>query len=128
MRSRYRCPRTGPGAFRHLHHRQLAARLHHNGLFPRFQTEFVNEETLIDLPYQSQQFAIINSIHAVYENGVFRPLDAVDLPEATEVVFEPRPIVPRMTPEVRGNVLAVLAQRFDSGETDVAARHNEPQP
>lgn len=36
----------------------------------------------------------MSAIHAVYENGVFRPLEAVDLPEATEVVFEPRPVVP----------------------------------
>lgn len=30
------------------------------------------------------------TIHAIYENGVFRPLDAVQLPEQAEVEFEPR--------------------------------------
>ena len=29
-------------------------------------------------------------IHAVFENGVFRPTEPVDLPERCEVVFEPR--------------------------------------
>lgn len=33
----------------------------------------------------------MNTVRAVFENGVFRPKHPVDLPEATEVVFEPRP-------------------------------------
>ncbi len=71
-------------------------------------------------------------IHAIYERGVFRPLEAVDLPETTEVIFEPKPVVPRMTPEARAEVPAVLAQRFGS-EEDVGgpslvelADHAEP--
>jgi predicted DNA-binding antitoxin AbrB/MazE fold protein len=70
----------------------------------------------------------MKAIHAIYEHGVFRPLEAVDLPETTEVVFEPCPVLPLATPEARARVLAVLAQRFDSGETRVAARHDEHQP
>ena len=72
--------------------------------------------------------AVMKTIHAVYERGVFRPLEAVDLPETTEVVFEPRPVLPSPSPEARSRVLAVLARRFDSGENDVAARHDEHQP
>lgn len=30
------------------------------------------------------------TIHAVFENGVFRPVESVDLPENSEVEFEPR--------------------------------------
>jgi predicted DNA-binding antitoxin AbrB/MazE fold protein len=30
------------------------------------------------------------TIHAVFENGVFRPVESVDLPEKAEVEFEPR--------------------------------------
>jgi predicted DNA-binding antitoxin AbrB/MazE fold protein len=30
------------------------------------------------------------TIHAVFENGVFRPIEYVDLPERSEVEFEPR--------------------------------------
>ena len=71
----------------------------------------------------------MKAIHAIYERGVFRPLEAVDLPETTEVVFEPRPVLPATTPEqLAARVLAALAQRFDSGENDVAARHDEHQP
>ena len=69
----------------------------------------------------------MKAIHAIYERGVFRPLEAVDLPEATEVVFEPRRAL-APSPAAKQRVLAVLAQRFDSGESDVAERHNEHQP
>jgi predicted DNA-binding antitoxin AbrB/MazE fold protein len=31
-------------------------------------------------------------VRAIYENGVFRPLEPVDLPEHSTVEFEPRPI------------------------------------
>jgi predicted DNA-binding antitoxin AbrB/MazE fold protein len=34
------------------------------------------------------------TIHAVFENGVFRPVDRVELPEKTEVEFEPR-LIPK---------------------------------
>ncbi len=34
------------------------------------------------------------TIHAVFENGVFRPIESVDLPEKSEVEFEPR-LVPK---------------------------------
>jgi predicted DNA-binding antitoxin AbrB/MazE fold protein len=30
------------------------------------------------------------TIHAVYENGIFRPVEPVDLPDKVEVEFEPR--------------------------------------
>lgn len=33
-------------------------------------------------------------IHAIYENGVFKPTHPVALPEATEVEFEPRVVTP----------------------------------
>lgn len=59
---------------------------------------------------------------------MFRPLEAVDLPETTEEVFKPQPVVPTPTPEARARVLAALAQRFDSSESDVAARHDAHQP
>jgi predicted DNA-binding antitoxin AbrB/MazE fold protein len=71
----------------------------------------------------------MKTIHAVYEHGVFRPLDAVELAERTEVEFEPRPV--QTTPngdENLGAIYAVLSERFQSGERDVAARHDEHQP
>ena len=71
----------------------------------------------------------MKTIHAVYERGVFRPLEAVELPERTEVEFEPRPVA--KTEDRNGSlegVYAILSERYQSGETNVAARHDEHQP
>lgn len=68
-------------------------------------------------------------IHAVYESGVFRPLEAVELPDRTEVEFEPR-----LTAKAENHkdqldgIYAILGERYQSGENDVAARHDEHQP
>ncbi|MBL9125811.1 MAG: antitoxin family protein [Planctomycetaceae bacterium] len=70
----------------------------------------------------------MKTIHAVFENGVFRPTQPVELPEASHVEFEPRLIVePGTTPSL-DDVYSALSRRFNSGEPDVAARHNEHQP
>ena len=63
-------------------------------------------------------------IQAIFENGVFRPLKPVELPEACEVEFEPRVVRPAQMSEVD----RVLGERYRSGETNVAERHNEHQP
>jgi predicted DNA-binding antitoxin AbrB/MazE fold protein len=71
----------------------------------------------------------MKTVHAVFEKGVFRPLEAVELPERCEVEFEPRPIHP--SGENGGSlpsIYAILSERYESGEQDVAARHNEHQP
>ena len=31
-----------------------------------------------------------STVHAIFENGVFRPVEPVDLPDNTPVEFEPR--------------------------------------
>ena len=36
----------------------------------------------------------MKTVHAVFEKGMFRPLEAVELPERREVEFEPRPVHP----------------------------------
>jgi predicted DNA-binding antitoxin AbrB/MazE fold protein len=67
-------------------------------------------------------------VHAVFENGVFRPTEPVDLPERCEVVFEPR-MVPDRSPEAhRARVHALLGRSIETGETDMADRHSEPLP
>lgn len=66
----------------------------------------------------------IETIHAVFENGVFRPIGPVKLPESCEVEFEPRLVSRRQMDEV----YRVLNERYSSGQRDVAARHNEHQP
>ena len=74
------------------------------------------------------------TIHAVFENGVFRPTEAVDLPEQTEVEFEPRVLAetPSTTQahmsEGLRQIYEILGRRHNSGHTDTAERHNEHQP
>jgi len=69
----------------------------------------------------------MKTIHAVFEDGVFRPTERVELPEHCEVEFEPRPVQPDSL-KALDDVYAILSERFASGESDVAARHDEPQP
>ena len=75
-----------------------------------------------------------STVHAIYENGVFRPVGPVDLPERTPVEFEPRvraeapePPQPPMS-EGLAKVYEILGHRYNSGHADTAARHNEHQP
>jgi len=71
----------------------------------------------------------MKTVHAVFEKGIFRPLEAVELPERCEVEFEPRPVdSPRETGENLSAIYTILSERYESGERDVAARHNEHQP
>jgi predicted DNA-binding antitoxin AbrB/MazE fold protein len=70
----------------------------------------------------------MKTIHAVYEHGVFRPLETVDLAEQTQVEFEPRPIQTGDGEAANiDGVYSVLSKRYKSGEHDVAERHNEHQ-
>jgi predicted DNA-binding antitoxin AbrB/MazE fold protein len=68
------------------------------------------------------------TIHAVFENGVFRPTQSVDLPDRCEVEVEVRQVKPEGESPSLEEIYAILGARFDSGEHDVAARHNEHQP
>ena len=74
-------------------------------------------------------------ITAVYENGVFRPLGRVDLPEGTTVqvqapseVVNVRALAPPGTDESLLRVYECLARSYETGDPDAAARHNERQP
>jgi hypothetical protein len=80
----------------------------------------------------------METVRAVFEDGVFRPVVPVMLPEHAEFDFEPRPVATIAngaapaatfgTEEGLRKVYAILSERFDSGHTDTAARHNEHQP
>jgi predicted DNA-binding antitoxin AbrB/MazE fold protein len=67
-------------------------------------------------------------IHAVYENGVFRPKEPVDLPESSEVEVELRSVVPATEERNSDAIYAILEARFESGDVDGAAKHDEHQP
>lgn len=70
----------------------------------------------------------MKTVHAIYENGVFRPEKPVELPEHCRVAFEPRMLADGAEKPPLDDVYAVLNKRFASGESDVAERHNEHQP
>jgi predicted DNA-binding antitoxin AbrB/MazE fold protein len=82
----------------------------------------------------SERHAMPKTIHAIYPNGVFRPVEPVDLPEQTPVEFEVR-VLPQTAPAVSApmseglaKIYETLGRRYSSGHTDTAARHNEHQP
>ncbi|MBI3735253.1 DUF104 domain-containing protein [Candidatus Sumerlaeota bacterium] len=64
------------------------------------------------------------TIHAVYENGVFKPKEPVELPERCDVEFEPR-VCNNEGPQNGGrdNLHRLFEERFDSGDPDFAERH-----
>ncbi|HXE53082.1 MAG TPA: antitoxin family protein [Tepidisphaeraceae bacterium] len=67
------------------------------------------------------------TIRAIYENGVFRPVEPVALPERTPVDIS----LPETDSDERRNqerIFALLRTSYPSGESDVAERHNEHQP
>ncbi len=70
----------------------------------------------------------MKAIHAIYENGVFRPLAQVNLPEQTEVEIVPRPVRQETNGKHQDRVYEILSRSFDTEETDLAEKHNEHQP
>lgn len=70
----------------------------------------------------------MSNIHAVYENGVFRPIQPVSLPERCEVEVEIHAVKTEQKRPSLDDVYAILGRRHSSGEHDVAARHDEHQP
>ena len=69
------------------------------------------------------------TVRAIYENGVFRPTEKVNLPNNSEVVFEPRVVSTDKAPtKAMARIYELLSRSYDTGETDLAERHNEHQP
>jgi len=77
---------------------------------------------------------MMRPIDAIFEGGIFRPLDQVSLPEHTRVrltaeLDEEVDGAPEATYDSRLDaVFDALEEEHASGECDVAARHNEHQP
>jgi predicted DNA-binding antitoxin AbrB/MazE fold protein len=71
----------------------------------------------------------MKTIHAVYENGIFRPTTPVDLPEGCEVTIEPRrsdePVA--LSPHQK-RIHELLGQSVDTGDPYLSERHDEHQP
>src|SRR5437667_12274929 len=75
----------------------------------------------------------MKTIHAVFENGIFRPTEPVHLPEGTrvEIATPENATAPPETAAMSDGlkrIYAILGERFSSGRTDIAARHDEHQP
>ena len=73
----------------------------------------------------------MKTIHAVFENGIFRPIEPVELPEGTPVdVLTPPSDAGSSDSMSEGlaRIYAILGERYESGFTDTAERHNEHQP
>jgi predicted DNA-binding antitoxin AbrB/MazE fold protein len=69
------------------------------------------------------------TVRAIYENGVFRPTKPVQLPEKSEVEFDPKVVNGEQDDRTaQERIYALLGQSFETGETDLAERHNEHQP
>ena len=69
------------------------------------------------------------TIHAIYEKGVFRPTEQVDLPERCEVEFEPKVLTGQNDKsQAMKKIYEILSLRFKTGERDLAARHDELRP
>lgn len=70
----------------------------------------------------------MSTLTAIYENGVFRPLGTVRLPEHTRVEIPIPDTVPIPSDAAVDAVYEALQIRFRSGTADLASRHNEHQP
>ena len=73
------------------------------------------------------------TVKAIYENGLFRPVEPVNLPEKAEVDIvlpgeQADEIEFASREEARKGVMEILSRRYRSGHTDTAERHNEHQP
>ena len=69
------------------------------------------------------------TVRAIYENGVFRPTEPVDLPEKAQVEFEPKVVAPEDDDRAaQERIYELLGQTLRSGHHDTAERHNEHQP
>jgi predicted DNA-binding antitoxin AbrB/MazE fold protein len=73
------------------------------------------------------------TVKAIYNHGVFRPVQPVDLPEDAEVQV----VLPSEAPpdtavaareQARVDIFEILSHRYPTGQTDTAARHDEHQP
>ncbi len=67
--------------------------------------------------------------HAIFEDGVFRPTEPVDVPASSEVQLELVSVAPPDTDSRLDALYRLLLEGpWESGEPDVAARHDEHQP
>lgn len=69
----------------------------------------------------------MDTIEAIYEHGVFRPLGPVALPENSRVRVIPAEVQGELKQDLDA-IYEIMSKRYDTGIPDLAARHNEHQP
>jgi predicted DNA-binding antitoxin AbrB/MazE fold protein len=69
----------------------------------------------------------MESIEAIYEHGVFRPIHPVALPENCRVHVIPQVESEELKQDLDA-IHEVMSKRYNTGIRDLAARHNEHQP
>jgi predicted DNA-binding antitoxin AbrB/MazE fold protein len=68
------------------------------------------------------------TFRAIYENGVFRPFEPVDLPEGCWVKITILSIEAAEPGQDMDAIYEIMDKRYNSGYHDTAERHNENQP
>ena len=67
----------------------------------------------------------MQTIHAIFENGVFRPEQPVDLPAGPRVVVETEEAAAERIRAARRRVSECLSRSYDTGEpTNILETHN----
>jgi predicted DNA-binding antitoxin AbrB/MazE fold protein len=67
----------------------------------------------------------MKTIHAIYENGVFRPTTPVELPEGTEVSIVPQPLREPTSPSPHlKRIYELLSRSEDTGDRHLSERHD----
>jgi len=70
----------------------------------------------------------MSGIPAVYEKGLFRPIEPVNLPEGTKVVIETEDVAAERVRAARRRVYEILSRSYDTGEPgNVLETHNDHQ-
>ena len=66
------------------------------------------------------------TVRAIYEKGIFRPVEPLNLPEnlEVEVLLPPLPQPDSKLDEI----YKILGERYHTGRHDIAERHNELEP
>jgi predicted DNA-binding antitoxin AbrB/MazE fold protein len=73
--------------------------------------------------------ATVTTVDAIYRDGMFQPIGRVNLPEDCHVKLQIEPVeVAADEGEAIVEIYRLMGKRFNSGERDVAERHNEHQP
>jgi predicted DNA-binding antitoxin AbrB/MazE fold protein len=70
----------------------------------------------------------MGTIEAIYEGGVFRPVNPIVLPEKSRVQLQIVDALPAVNDDGMDAIYEIMERRFNSGYTDTAERHNEHQP